>query len=79
MSDRFEDRAAVADKIEWEGGIMEALDYGLRTTDMPEGDDELIEAWDKLVTAYRQLAPFVDAVGKLLNGARTELGSGDDL
>lgn len=79
MSDRFEDRAAVADKIEWEGGIMEALDYGLRTTDMPEGDDELAEAWDKLATAYRELTPLVDVVGKLLNGARTELAAGDEL
>jgi hypothetical protein len=79
MSDRFADRAAVADKIEWEGGIMEALDYGLRTTDMPEGDDELTEAWGKLAAAYRELTPLVDAVGKLLNGARSESVAGDDL
>lgn len=30
MSDRFEDRAAVRGKIEWEGGLMEAVDYGRR-------------------------------------------------
>lgn len=66
MSDRFESRAAVRAKIEWEGGIMEVLDYGITTTDLPEGDTELTEAWDKLATAYHEMTPLVDAVEKLL-------------
>lgn len=74
MSVRFEDRAAVAGKIEWEGGIMEALDYGIKSADMPLGDDELTAAWDKLAVAYRALTPLVGAVAKLLNEAR----DGDD-
>lgn len=69
MSERFADRQAVRDKIEWEGGIMEALDYGLRTTDMPEGDDELIAAWGKLADGYEALRPLADAVEKLLDEA----------
>lgn len=60
-------REEVRGKIEWEGGIMEALDYGLRVTDMPEGDTELRDAWDKLGTAYHELAPLVDAVERLLD------------
>ena len=68
MSDRFESRTALAGKIEWEGGILEAVEYGLKTTDMPEGDTELIEAWDKLAIAYHELTPFLDAVKKLLPG-----------
>ena len=66
MSDRFKSRAALAGKIEWEGGVMEALDYGIKTEDMPEGDTELIEAWDRLATAYHELEPLADAVAKLL-------------
>jgi hypothetical protein len=72
MSDRYEDRAAVADKIEWEGGIMEALDYGIKSADMPLGDDDLIAAWDKLAVAYRGLQPLVGAVAKLLVGAQRD-------
>jgi len=66
MSDRFENRAALAGKIEWEGGLMEALDYGIKTEDMPEGDTELIEAWSKLEAAYRAVEPLAEAVDKLL-------------
>lgn len=71
MSERFENRAAVRDKIDWEGGLTGALDYGLDVHDMPEGDTELCEAWDKLATAYRALAPLTAAVEKLLEDAET--------
>jgi len=74
MSDRFKSRAALAGKIEWEGGLMEALDYGIKTEMMPEGDAELIEAWAKLEAAYRAVEPLADAVGKLL----PEPGDDDD-
>jgi len=68
MSDRFTSREHLAAKIEWEGGILEALDYGIRTGDMPEGDTELIEAWGKLEAAWKQLNPLADAVTELLGG-----------
>jgi hypothetical protein len=63
----FATRAEVRDKIEWEGGYVAALDYGLRVSDMPEGDTELRDAWDKLWAAYREMGPFVAAVEKLLD------------
>jgi hypothetical protein len=66
MSDRFEDRAALAGKIEWEGGLMESLDYGITTEMMPEGDAELTEAWAKLEASYKETAKLAEAVGKLL-------------
>ncbi len=70
----FESRKQVRGKVEWEGGIMEALDYGLNAADMPDGDDELIAAWDKLADAYRVLQPLADAVERLLGdeGEETE-------
>ena len=66
MSDRFESRAALAGKIEWEGGLMESLDYGITTEMMPEGDAELTEAWSKLEAAYRAVEPLAEVVEKLL-------------
>lgn len=52
MSERFESRADLASKIEWEGGILDAVDYGIRAEDMPEGDVEMAEAWHELEDAY---------------------------
>jgi hypothetical protein len=66
MSDRFESRAALAGKIEWEGGLMEALDYGIHVGDMPEGDAELTEAWSRLEASYRETARLAEVVEKLL-------------
>jgi hypothetical protein len=66
MSDRFKSRAALAGKIEWEGGLMESLDYGITTQMMPEGDTELTGAWAKLEVSFREASRLADAVEKLL-------------
>lgn len=75
----FETRAKVRDKIEYEGGIMEALEYGLTCADMPEGDDELIQAWGKLATVYHELQPLAAAVEKLLDADGDDIPDGPDL
>ena len=67
MSDRFTSREHLADKIQWEGGILEAVDYGIKTEDMPEGDTELTEAWAKLEATWKQLSPLADAIAKMLD------------
>jgi hypothetical protein len=66
MSDRFSSREHLAAKIEWEGGLMEALDYGIKTEMMPEGDTELAEAWAKLEASFRETSKLGDAVEKLI-------------
>jgi hypothetical protein len=67
MSDRFESRRALADKIEWEGGsLADALDYGIRVKDMPEGDEELITAWTALDEAWAEFGRRAGVVEKLL-------------
>jgi hypothetical protein len=67
MSDRFESRRALAFKIEWEGGLMESLDYGIHTADMPEGDTELTGAWERLEASYRETAKLAGVVQALLD------------
>lgn len=52
---RYADRAAVAGKIEWEGGIWAWLDYGSNPRDMP--DEETAEALTKL-RAHYEIAEF---------------------
>ena len=66
MADRFESRMALACKIEWEGGLMEALDYGVRTEAMPEGDEELTAAWADLEASYRATALLAAKVSGML-------------
>lgn len=74
--ERFESRAALAAKIDWEGGIHEAVDYGITVDMMPEGDDVLAEAWRELASAYAQF----DAAASVVSGLLPEPGSedGDD-
>lgn len=60
-------RAEVAEKVGWEGGIIDAVEYGLTVDDMPEGDTELREAWNALLTAWRGLIPLEEAVERLLD------------
>lgn len=63
---RFENRQALVDKIEWEGDLSDAVAYGIRATDMPEGDAELVNAWTHLETTYREFEKAMNAVRKLL-------------
>jgi len=63
---KFEDRQAVASKIGWEGGIWEALEYGIKTDDMPEGDTELAEKWEVLRLAFSSAEAAWNAVNALL-------------
>ena len=72
MADRFESRAALAGKIEWEGGLMEALDYGITAGHMPEGDAELTAAWGALEAAFKVMDPLAQAVEDLLADAGDE-------
>lgn len=40
------------DKVECEGGILEALDYGLRAKDMDDSDPSFKAAWQRLETKF---------------------------
>jgi hypothetical protein len=69
MSERFKSRADVAAKIGWEGGILEALEYGIKAADMPEGDEELAAAWQALEDAFNAVQPLAATVEELLEAA----------
>ena len=66
---KFANRSELASKIEWEGGLLESLDYGITTEMMPEGDTELIEAWKRLETAFKAVQPLAEMVEGLLEDA----------
>jgi hypothetical protein len=62
----FESREAVAGKVEWEGGLELSLEYGLKPTDMPEGDDELRIAWSKMLDAWKNFQEAAQPVAEML-------------
>lgn len=74
MTDQYPDRLAVASKVEWEGGLIDALGYGIHAKDMPAGDTELTAAWTALENAWNAMQPLITAVDALL----PEPGPGDD-
>lgn len=55
-----------ANKVEWEGGILGALDYGLRSNDL-DVNGPLKQAWERLEDAYRiYVQPALHEVEALL-------------
>lgn len=70
---RFASRAEVASKVEWEGGVAEALDYGLKSEDMPEGDHELEGAWNRMEEAYARFDALREKVWDLLSEPGADL------
>lgn len=69
--------ADFASKVAWEGGVMEALDYGLKPSDAPEGP--IRDAWTRLYQLWQQLDPIADEVSRLLDGVeRTDENEDED-
>jgi hypothetical protein len=67
MAKRFESREALASKIEWEGGVLESVDYGITVSDMPEGDTELEDLWAEMEPAYEKAAELARKVAQILD------------
>jgi len=63
---KYETRDEVAAKVDWEGSLTEALEYGLRADDMP--DEDLAAAWSVMQDAYRDFSAAADDVEAILNG-----------
>jgi hypothetical protein len=64
---RYKSREAVAAKIQWEGGMEEALLYGIRASDMP--DAMLRAAWTRMEDAFNDYRRFAEQVEALLPDA----------
>jgi hypothetical protein len=54
-------------KIRWEGGILAALDYGIRAADV--ADPEVRKLWARLERSYRTLEPLLDEAADRLGVA----------
>jgi hypothetical protein len=58
----------LARKVEWEGGVLGALEYGIRSEEVD--DPELATLWHRMETIYEQLRPSIRLANQLLSDAR---------
>lgn len=68
MSERYT-LGQLAGKIEWEGGVFEALEYGIKANDVPV---ELEKLWAEAVSIHRDLADVIDEIAEHLNDVEPE-------
>lgn len=68
VSERFESLEALADKIEWEGGIAETASYGVKANEMPADHPELEKLWANLELAQGLVEDLEEKIGKIIDG-----------
>lgn len=54
----------VARKVEWEGGVAEAIEYGIRSESID--DPALSNLWEQAETAYEQYEQFERLIDDIL-------------
>ena len=70
MSDKPMSVLDVADKAHWEGGVIAAIEYGIRPGDI--ADEPLRELWREACERFELLEEVVDQIEKILDAAYTE-------
>jgi hypothetical protein len=65
MTTKAYDRDLLAYKIQWEGGVLATLDYGLQPEDIE--DERLRAAWGELRELHGRLRPLVKSFERLLH------------
>ncbi len=62
---KYKTRDDVAAKVEWEGGLFDAMEYGIDVDDMP--DEELRIAWFMAQIAHREWRKRAETICGLLD------------
>jgi hypothetical protein len=61
-------RERLAAKVVWEGGVFEALRYGVRSDQI--ADRELAQLWQEMETLYQRISPLAWRIDSLLDRTR---------
>lgn len=62
----------LAHKVHWEGGVVSALEYGIRSHEID--DPELAALWRRMEELYDQLRPSIATADRMLRAARQVTG-----
>lgn len=60
----------LAERVEWEGGVIEALEYGIHSGDID--DPEVATVWRRMEQLWLELRPAVRQIERTLDGARRQ-------
>ena len=60
------DKQALANAIDWEGGLDSALHYGIRADEIDPEETELIRLWEHLEVTWKVFSEAEDQVMELL-------------
>lgn len=63
-----------AAKVQWEGGVLDALEYGLRSTHLDDSNPALKGGWMELETLWMNFEPLLVGVEVLIE----QIGEADD-
>lgn len=59
-----------AEKVDWEGGVLQALEYGLKASDLNatnETEDALKSAWESLEYAFGMLQDDLNKASSIVD------------
>jgi hypothetical protein len=68
VNDKKWSASRLASKVDWEGGILATLDYGISDDEIE--DPELAYLWGRLRDLYDPMAPLMDRVDAILRAAK---------
>lgn len=57
-----------AERVDYEGGAIAALEYGMTTSDLDNQDSNLATAWRRLEAAWEQFEPYLREAEDLVEG-----------
>ena len=57
-----------AGKVLWEGGPIDGLTYGLKSTDLADQDGELASTWRALELQWKAMGPVLIEAENLIEG-----------
>jgi hypothetical protein len=62
------DISRLAEKVAWEGGVLEAIDYGIQSSDIE--DEEVARLWAELEDLYADVVPLLAKLDLRIRQAR---------
>lgn len=67
-----------AAKVDSEGGIWAALEYGLRSSDLDDSSSPIAQAWAVLEKSYDSFGPIIEFLEGALDAALEAFQDGED-
>lgn len=74
---KFYDLEDLCAKVDWEGGVDQAISYGIKASDIDPELSELRAAWDEAVEKYNEYEPIEAEIYAMLEDEKLARGVED--